>query len=101
MTRWRGEDTFGSLLACADLIEHEGWSDDRLKMPSDDGDLVGLDVVLAIEHSYHKDSGDPRDAPPAALTEKVGRGELGVKTGKGFYTYPDPEFAKEGFLEGR
>ena len=64
-------------------------------------DLVGLDVVLAIEHSYHRESGDPRDAPPRALSEKVERGELGVKTGRGFYAYPDPEFAKEGFLETR
>jgi 3-hydroxybutyryl-CoA dehydrogenase len=63
-------------------------------------DLVGLDVVLAIEHSYHRESGDPRDAPPAALTEKVKRGELGVKSGRGFYTYPHPEFAQQGFLHG-
>ena len=64
-------------------------------------DLVGLDVVLAIEHSYFQESGDPRDEPPAALTDKVARGELGVKTGKGFYTYPDPECAKDDFLMAR
>ncbi len=61
-------------------------------------DLVGLDVVLAIERSYFRESGDPRDEPPAALTDKVARGELGVKTGKGFYQYPDPECAREDFL---
>src|SRR5262249_13725355 len=55
-------------------------------------DLVGLDVVLDIERSYHRESGDPRDEPPAALIQKVERGELGVKTGRGFYAYPDPEF---------
>jgi 3-hydroxybutyryl-CoA dehydrogenase len=61
-------------------------------------DLVGLDVIFAIEGVYFLESNDPRDEPPVALKEKIDRGELGVKTGKGFYTYPDPECAREGFL---
>lgn len=64
-------------------------------------DLVGLDVVLAIEDSYYQDSGDPRDKPPAAIAEKVARGELGVKTGKGFYTYPNPGCSAPDFLMAR
>jgi len=50
-------------------------------------DGVGLDVVYDIEMSYYKESGDPNDKPPQALKEMVDRGELGVKTGKGFYDY--------------
>ncbi|MHA1803695.1 MAG: 3-hydroxyacyl-CoA dehydrogenase family protein [Promethearchaeota archaeon] len=50
-------------------------------------DAVGLDVVYDIELSYYKNSGDPRDKPPDILKEKVERGELGLKTKKGFYTY--------------
>jgi 3-hydroxybutyryl-CoA dehydrogenase len=61
-------------------------------------DLVGLDVVRDIEISYYNESKDPRDKPPAALLEKIKKGELGVKSGKGFYTYPDPEFAQPEFL---
>jgi 3-hydroxyacyl-CoA dehydrogenase len=61
-------------------------------------DLVGLDVILAIEGVYFLESNDPRDEPPVALKEKIARGELGVKAGKGFYIYPDPECAREGFL---
>jgi 3-hydroxybutyryl-CoA dehydrogenase len=64
-------------------------------------DLVGLDVVYDIELSYYKESQDPRDLPPKALKEKVDRKELGVKTGKGFYTYPNPEFAQPDFLLGK
>jgi 3-hydroxyacyl-CoA dehydrogenase len=30
--------------------------------------------------------------------EKVKKGELGVKSGKGFYVYPNPEFLKPDFL---
>jgi 3-hydroxybutyryl-CoA dehydrogenase len=30
--------------------------------------------------------------------EKIKKGELGVKTGKGFYTYPNPEFQNPDFL---
>lgn len=61
-------------------------------------DLVGLDVVYDIEISYYNESQDPRDYPPQALKEKISRGELGVKTGKGFYTYPHPEYAHPNFL---
>ncbi|MDQ6683777.1 MAG: 3-hydroxyacyl-CoA dehydrogenase NAD-binding domain-containing protein [Pseudomonadota bacterium] len=64
-------------------------------------DLVGLDVIYAVEQIYFKDSGDPRDEPPALLKAKVDRGELGVKSGRGFYAYPEPECAGEGFLHDR
>ncbi|WP_072690958.1 3-hydroxyacyl-CoA dehydrogenase family protein [Rhodococcus marinonascens] len=50
-------------------------------------DLVGLDVRLAIAEHLTKTLGD-RFAPPALLREKVGRGELGRKTGQGFFTWP-------------
>jgi 3-hydroxybutyryl-CoA dehydrogenase len=63
-------------------------------------DAVGLDVVYDIEMVYYEDSGDSRDRPPEALREMVERGDLGVKTGRGFYRYPDPEFGQPGFLEG-
>jgi 3-hydroxybutyryl-CoA dehydrogenase len=63
-------------------------------------DLVGLDVVYDIEMSYYNESKDPKDLPPKALKEKIDRKELGVKTGKGFYTYPNPEFGRPDFLKG-
>jgi 3-hydroxybutyryl-CoA dehydrogenase len=50
-------------------------------------DVVGLDVVYDIEMSYYRESGDASDAPPKILKDKIAAGELGVKTGKGFYTY--------------
>jgi 3-hydroxybutyryl-CoA dehydrogenase len=43
-----------------------------------------LDVVLDIERHYAAESGLDRDAPPQFLIDMVERGELGVKTGKGF-----------------
>lgn len=47
----RGQDTFATLLACADLIEHEGWSEDRLKV-AHEGDLVGLSVLMAVANMH-------------------------------------------------
>jgi 3-hydroxybutyryl-CoA dehydrogenase len=49
-------------------------------------DLVGLDVRLAIAEHLHHELGD-RFAPPRLLRDKVARGELGRKTGQGFFTW--------------
>jgi len=61
-------------------------------------DNVGLDVVYDIEMVYFRESEDLKDHPPDLLRQKIDRGELGVKTGKGFYTYPEPEYLKPEFL---
>jgi 3-hydroxybutyryl-CoA dehydrogenase len=50
-------------------------------------DIIGLDVVYDIEMMYYNESEDPNDKPPQSFEEKVKRGELGVKSGKGFYKY--------------
>lgn len=50
-------------------------------------DLVGLDVRLKIAESLHRELHDPKFAPPQILRDKVQRGELGKKTGKGFYEW--------------
>jgi len=62
-------------------------------------DNVGLDVIYDIEMVYYRNSKDPKDHPPEALKQKVDRSELGVKTGQGFYSYPDPEYLQNGFLK--
>ncbi|TMR30326.1 3-hydroxyacyl-CoA dehydrogenase family protein [Nonomuraea zeae] len=50
------------------------------------GDLVGLDVRLAIAEYLHARLG-PRFEPPKLLRDKVAAGELGRKSGKGFYDW--------------
>jgi 3-hydroxyacyl-CoA dehydrogenase len=62
-------------------------------------DAIGLDVVYGIEMVYFNESQEPRDFPPQALREMLDRKELGVKTGKGFYSYPNPEYRNPGFLK--
>jgi 3-hydroxybutyryl-CoA dehydrogenase len=49
-------------------------------------DIVGLDVRLGIAEYLHETLGE-RFAPPQILRDKVARGELGRKSGKGFYDY--------------
>jgi 3-hydroxybutyryl-CoA dehydrogenase len=61
-------------------------------------DNVGLDVIYDIEMVYYRNSNDPKDHPPEALKQKIDRGELGVKSGRGFYTYPNPEYLQKDFL---
>ena len=63
-------------------------------------DLIGLDVIRDIEMVYYRESGDPSDAPPQLLVDLVEQGHLGVKTGQGFYRYPNPAFEDPGFLLG-
>jgi len=52
-------------------------------------DQVGLDVRLAIAEYLYATLGKPQYEPPKILREKVKKGELGRKTGKGFYTWSD------------
>jgi 3-hydroxybutyryl-CoA dehydrogenase len=61
-------------------------------------DVIGLDVILDIEHQYFADSGEERDQPPEFLERMVAAGRLGVKAGRGFYHYPNPEFETQGWL---
>ncbi|MET0425740.1 MAG: 3-hydroxyacyl-CoA dehydrogenase family protein [Actinoplanes sp.] len=49
-------------------------------------DLVGLDVRLAIAEHLQRELGD-RFTPPRLLRDKVARGELGRKTGQGFFSW--------------
>ena len=49
-------------------------------------DLVGLDVRLAIAEHLERELG-ARFEPPQLLRDKVARGELGRKAGRGFYEW--------------
>ena len=50
-------------------------------------DAIGLDVAYAVEQSYYEATKDPRDKPPEVFEEMVKKGDLGMKTGKGFYQW--------------
>lgn len=62
-------------------------------------DYIGIDVVYAIEMAYFEEKGEERFRPPERLKEMIDRGDLGMKTGKGFYEWPEPEFIKPDFLD--
>ncbi len=52
-------------------------------------DLVGLDIRLAIATYLYKTLGAPHYEPPQILRDKVAAGELGKKSGKGFYDWAE------------
>jgi len=55
--------------------------------PLELGDLVGLDVRLAIAEYLHAETGSPTFRPPQLLKKLVRAGKLGRKSGEGFYKY--------------
>ncbi len=51
------------------------------------GDLVGLDIVLAIMEVLQSETGEDKYRPHPLLKKMVRGGKLGQKTGEGFYNY--------------
>lgn len=50
-------------------------------------DLIGLDVLLSVMRTLHKEMGDPKYRPAPLLGELVAAGYLGRKSGRGVYRY--------------
>ena len=64
-------------------------------------DSIGLETVYKVTDYWAKRKNDPRALQNAFfLKEYVDRGDLGKKTGKGFYSYPEPKYLSAEFLKG-
>ncbi|HMK37322.1 MAG TPA: 3-hydroxyacyl-CoA dehydrogenase family protein [Desulfomonilaceae bacterium] len=59
------------------------------------GDMVGLDVTCGALTAMYEETKDSRWYPPAILRRKVMAGQLGRKTGKGWYEY-NPDGTRKG-----
>jgi 3-hydroxybutyryl-CoA dehydrogenase len=63
-------------------------------------DGVGLDTVWHITDYWARQTGDPQlRANAEFIRAYLDRGHLGVKSGQGFYQYPDPAYEVPGFVE--
>lgn len=63
-------------------------------------DGVGLDTVWHITDYWARQTGDPQTRANADFVRTyLDRGRLGVKSGSGFYQYPNPAYEAPGFLE--
>ncbi len=62
-------------------------------------DVIGLDIVYSVQNFYLQESGDVYFKPPEQLKTMVDNGDLGLKSGKGFYTWPDAECVHPDFLK--
>ena len=52
-------------------------------------DFIGLDVCLSILEVMHEGFGNPKYAPNPLLVNMVTAGQLGIKSGEGFYNYSE------------
>jgi 3-hydroxybutyryl-CoA dehydrogenase len=52
-------------------------------------DIVGLDVHKEVAMRLYEQLREPRFAPPPLVDQMIAAGDLGRKTGRGFYTYGD------------
>lgn len=50
-------------------------------------DLSGLDIAYAVSDLHYKETGNELDKPAQAIIDKVKAGQLGRKTGRGWYDY--------------
>jgi 3-hydroxybutyryl-CoA dehydrogenase len=63
-------------------------------------DAVGLDTVWTITDYWARELGDEQlKANATFLKAYLERGDLGVKSGRGFYSYPNPAYAQPGFIQ--
>ena len=63
-------------------------------------DVIGLETVFTIGDYWAEVTGDEQSRKNADYIKEnfLDKGKLGVKSGEGFYRYPEPAFQKEGFL---
>ncbi len=59
--------------------------------PLELGDYIGLDICLSVMETLYREFGDQKYRPHPLLRKMVRAGELGCKTGKGFYSYANGE----------
>jgi 3-hydroxybutyryl-CoA dehydrogenase len=52
-------------------------------------DLTGIDISYYVRQARYEETGDSADKPRKSIAEKFERGELGRKTGKGWYEYDE------------
>ena len=57
--------------------------------PLQTADLTGIDILTNASQNIYNDTQDEKFAPPELLQRMVVAGDLGRKTGSGFYTYSD------------
>lgn len=75
------------LASAADIDEAMKLGSNHPMGPLALGDLIGLDVCLAVMEVFHAEFGDDKYRPHPLLRKMVRAGKLGRKTGRGFFAY--------------
>ena len=81
--------------SCAEIDAGLRLASGRKMGPFEIGDMVGLDVTLGALTACYNETRDPAWYPPAILRRKVAAGQLGRKTGRGWYEYNEDGSRKD------
>jgi 3-hydroxybutyryl-CoA dehydrogenase len=65
-------------------------------------DSIGIDSVWKVTDYWARELDDEQEKKNAAFLKRyIDKGHLGQKSGKGFYSYPDPAYQRPDFIKGK
>ena len=80
-------NVFNKLVEAQSLVKMNRTISPKALSILESADFIGLDNCVALKQNLYSAYGDPKYLPSPLLTQMVDAGQLGIKSGKGFFNY--------------